>query len=70
MAEYTETLWLKKPTGSDKFNIEDFNGNADKIDEFAAEISKKIGSGGAAQGTLLVTPTGQISETYVEEVTT
>ena len=70
MAEYTETLWLKKPDRTDRFNIEDFNGNVDKIDEFAAYVNKQLGSGGAAQGTLLVTPTGQISETYVEEVTT
>lgn len=68
--DFTKYMQLKKPDRTDRFNIEDFNSNVDKIDEFAAYVNKQLGSGGAAQGTLLVTPTGQISETYVEEVTT
>lgn len=36
MATYTSKLNLKKPAQNDFYNIDDFNGNADKIDEFAS----------------------------------
>ena len=32
MASFTENLGLKKPDRSDRFSIEDFNGNMDIID--------------------------------------
>lgn len=32
MATYTDNYGLKKPEGTDIYNIEDFNGNADAID--------------------------------------
>ena len=42
MADYTENYGFKKPSGSDKFSIEDFNGNMDMID---AAISQSSTSG-------------------------
>lgn len=39
MATYTKNLNLKKPTDSENFDIQDFNGNADILDE---EISKRL----------------------------
>ena len=36
MAKYTSKLNLKKPEANDFYNVEDSNGNFDKIDEFAS----------------------------------
>lgn len=33
MASYTENLNLKKPERTDKFSIEDYNDNLDKLDK-------------------------------------
>lgn len=45
MASFTENLGLKKPDRSDKFSIEDFNGNMDIIDG----IPDMISSGGGLE---------------------
>lgn len=42
MATYTKNINLKKPDPSDFYNIEDFNGNSDKIDAFAKTTSDHI----------------------------
>lgn len=42
MATYTQNINLKKPDPSDFYNIEDFNGNSDKIDTFAKTTSDHI----------------------------
>lgn len=42
MATYTQNINLKKPDPSDFYNIEDFNGNSDKIDTFAKTASDHI----------------------------
>lgn len=39
MATYTKNLNLKKPTDSENFDIQDFNGNADILEQ---EISKRL----------------------------
>lgn len=44
MATYTKNINLKKPDPSDFYNIEDFNGNSDKIDTFAKATSDHIAS--------------------------
>ena len=45
MASYTEKLGLKKPEGTDKFNIGDFNDNMDIIDG----IPDMVSSGGGLE---------------------
>jgi len=42
MAEYTENLKLKKPADEENFDIADFNGNSDIIDEAMEKISEDI----------------------------
>lgn len=42
MANKTTTLGLTKPLKSEDYNVEDFNNNADKLDEFAKTISTLI----------------------------
>lgn len=39
MATYTENFNLKKPSNEDFYNIEDFNGNADIIDEELTKLN-------------------------------
>lgn len=41
MATYTSKLNLKKPAQTDFYNIDDFNGNADKVDAFASTSNLK-----------------------------
>ena len=48
MASFTENLGLKKPDRSDRFSIEDFNGNMD--------ISVPVGTAYAAAYGAAVTP--------------
>lgn len=38
---YTTNLNLKKPAGTDFYNVQDFNDNADLLDTFAGNASKK-----------------------------
>lgn len=42
MATYTKNINLKKPDQSDFYNVDDFNRNSDKIDEFAKNTSDHI----------------------------
>lgn len=42
MANKTTTLGLTKPLRTEDYNVEDFNNNADKLDEFAKTISTII----------------------------
>jgi hypothetical protein len=52
MAKYTEKLNLKKPEQNDFYNVDDFNGNFDKIDE---EFNSYLRlSGGVLNGTLRI----------------
>lgn len=44
MATYTKNINLKKPDQSDFYNVDDFNGNSDKIDAFAKNTSDHIAS--------------------------
>ena len=43
MAEYTTNYNLKKPDQNEFYNIDDFNGNADIIDEALKNLSDGIG---------------------------
>lgn len=38
MPNYTTNLGLEKPLGTEQYNVEVFNSNADKIDQFAGQI--------------------------------
>lgn len=42
MANKTSTLGLTKPLRTEDYNVEDFNSNADKIDNYAKSTSKNI----------------------------
>ena len=47
MASFTENLGLKKPDRTDRFSIEDFNGNMDIIDtisDMASGASVPVGT--------------------------
>jgi hypothetical protein len=59
LASFTEKLGLKKPDRSDKFSIEDFNGNMDIIDtipDMASGQSVPVGTAYAAAYGAAVTP--------------
>lgn len=56
---YTKNLGLRKPSRSDRFNIEDFNGNMDIIDgipDMASGASVPVGTAYAASYGAAVTP--------------
>lgn len=42
MANKTTTLGLTKPLRTEDYNVDDFNSNADKIDDYAKSTSKNI----------------------------
>ncbi len=67
MANFTEKLKLKKPLKSEFYNVDDFNGNADKIDEafneFETNLTGKLDKGG-------YTGTAQKLEELIIETTT
>lgn len=46
MASYTTRLNLKKPTASENYNVDDFNGNMQKIDDGIVEVEDKISKKG------------------------
>lgn len=50
MATFTTNLNLKKPSQDDFYNVDDFNGNFQKIDEYMGNIKTTPGSGGASMG--------------------
>ena len=59
MASFTENLGLKKPDRSDRFSIEDFNGNMDIIDtipDIVSGASVPVGTAYAASYGAAVTP--------------
>ena len=43
MASFTENLGLKKPDRTDRFSIEDFNGNMDIIDSGQSLVGVSVG---------------------------
>lgn len=43
LLKYSENLELCIPEESDKFNVDDFNGNFIKIDALIKEIAEKLG---------------------------
>ncbi len=69
MASFTEKLGLKKPDRSDRFSIEDFNGNMDIIDtipDMASGASVPVGTAyGWTEGTAVTAVVGVASE-YME----
>lgn len=50
MASFTENLGLKKPDRTDRFSIEDFNGNMDIIDTIPDIVSGASVPVGTAYG--------------------
>lgn len=50
MASFTEKLGLKKPDRTDRFSIEDFNGNMDIIDTIPDMVSGASVPVGTAYG--------------------
>lgn len=59
---YTKNLGLRKPNRSDRFNIEDFNGNMDIIDTIP-----DIASGQSLVGVSVVNAYGNIGITGIAE---
>lgn len=63
---YTKNLGLRKPSRSDRFNIEDFNGNMDIIDgipDMASGASVPVGTAyGWTEGTAVTAVVGTASE--------
>lgn len=59
---YTKNLGLKKPSRSDRFNIEDFNGNMDIIDGIP-----DMASGQSLVGVSVVNAYGNIGITGIAE---
>lgn len=66
MASFTENLGLKKPDRSDRFSIEDFNGNMDIIDnipDMANGASVPVGTAyGWTEGTAVTPVIGTATE--------
>ena len=46
MPSYTSRLNLKKPAASENYNVDDFNGNMQKIDDGIVEVEEKISKKG------------------------
>lgn len=68
MATYTPNLGLKKPASDDFYNIEDFNANFDKIDEFTKqqqEKNKEIPNFNSAPPEITYAPTLESKGYYV-----
>lgn len=69
MASFTENLGLKKPDRSDRFSIEDFNGNMDIIDtipDMASGASVPVGTAyGWTEGAAVTAVVGTAAE-YTE----
>ena len=59
---YTKNLGLRKPSRSDRFNIEDFNGNMDIIDTIP-----DMASGQSLVGVSVVNAYGNIGITGIAE---
>lgn len=63
---YTKNLGLRKPNRSDRFNIEDFNGNMDIIDtipDMASGASVPVGTAyGWTEGAAVTAVVGTASE--------
>ncbi len=59
---YTKNLGLRKPSRSDRFNIEDFNGNMDIIDGIP-----DMASGQSLVGVSVVNAYGNIGITGIAE---
>lgn len=66
---YTKNLGLRKPSRSDRFNIEDFNGNMDIIDtipDIVSGASVPVGTAyGWTEGAAVTAVVGAASE-YTE----
>jgi hypothetical protein len=66
LASFTEKLGLKKPDRSDRFSIEDFNGNMDIIDtipDMASGASVPVGTAyGWTEGTAVTPVIGTATE--------
>ena len=66
---YTKNLGLRKPNRSDRFNIEDFNGNMDIIDtipDIVSGASVPVGTAYAAAYGTEVTPVVGTATEYTE----
>lgn len=50
MATQTTNLGLTKPDAAEGYDINVFNGNADKMDEFAGEVRRMLGGTGGGLG--------------------
>ena len=68
MPNYTDNLRLEKPLQSENYNIDVFNGNADKIDTAIQEVKGKVdGLELTAQRVSIADPTNKFEATNVED---